>query len=42
MAHDNIVLLTYLLTYVKAVNLRSKLATRFRHKSLGISNEKHS
>jgi len=28
--------------YVKAVNLHLKLATRFRHKSLGISNEKHS
>jgi len=28
--------------YVKAVNLHSKLATRFRYKSLGISNEKHS
>jgi len=28
--------------YVKAVNLHSKLATRFRHKSVGISNEKHS
>jgi len=25
----------------KAVNLLSKLVTRFRHKSLGISNEKH-
>jgi len=27
---------------LKAVNLLSKLATRFRHKSLGILNEKHS